>query len=140
MWVKEGKIPSMCCQRAGRLSQVPQEGRGNASLCPAEGRSLPGTIEKGWGKPTSAQAAAEVQRNLSPSLKCSPGAQSAPAKVPSAAPHRFPRGLVPRFEQHSIPEHIRAMLQTPQVLGKAAQQLQEGSRRPPALQVNLHLH
>lgn len=132
MWVKEGKIPPMCCQRAGRLSQVPREGRGNASLRPAEGRSLPGTMEKGWGKPTSAQVAAEAQRNPSPSLKCSSGGLSAleVAKEPSAAPHRFPRGLVPRFEQHSIPEHLRAMLQTPQVLGKAAQQLQEGTRRP----------
>lgn len=37
----------------------------NASLCPAEGRSLPGTTEKGWGKPTSAQAAVEAQRSLS---------------------------------------------------------------------------
>lgn len=115
----------------GRKTDPGASGRKrNASLCPAEGRSLPGMMEKGWGKPTSAQAAAEAQRNPSPSLKCSPGAESAPAKEPSAAPHRFPRGLVLSFEQHSIPEHLRAMLQTPQVLGKAAQQLQAGRRRP----------
>lgn len=89
----------------GRKTEPGASGRRrNASLCPAEGRSLPGATEKRWGKPTSAQAAAEAQRSASPSLKCSSGAQSAPAKEHSAAPHRLPRGLVLRLEQHSIPE------------------------------------
>lgn len=111
----------------GRKTEPGASGRKrNASLCPAEGRSLPGTKEKGWGKPTSARAAAEAQRNSSPSLKRSPGAQSALAKEPSAPHTDSQRVWHPGLNSTAFQSHAP----NPTGAGKAAQQLQEGRRRP----------